>query len=71
MRFLTVCVLLTALPALGDDVFAPAANITTDGIPPVPRAVVDKIDRYANYRATTFAQWHPDRLEMLDRKSVV
>ncbi len=65
MKIIATCFLLAALPAFAQEALAPAANITTDGIPPVPRELVEKIDRYGNYRASTFAQWHPDRLEML------
>ncbi len=62
---IVLCFFLAAFPVFAQDVLTPADNITTDGIPPVPAALVEKIDRYANYRSTTFAQWHPDRVEML------
>ncbi len=57
--------LLAAAPSFSNDVFTPAANISTDGIPPIPRELIEKIDRYSNYRSAAFAQWHPDKLEML------
>ncbi len=57
--------LFVALSASAQDALAPAENISTDGIPPVPVELARKIDRYGNYRSAAFAQWHPERLEML------
>lgn len=65
MRILALCVVLAVGQVFAEDVFKPAENITTDGIPAVPRELVEKIDRYGNSRSTVFAQWHPERLEML------
>ena len=66
MRLLTV--LLASLVALNDaaqDFVPQTENITTDGIPPVPVEVADRVDRYGNFRSASFAEWHPERLEML------
>ena len=46
-------------------VVAPNENLVVEGIPPVPAAVAEQADRYTNFRAATFASWHPARREML------
>lgn len=62
---LILCLSILAFSAAAQDTLAPTENISTDGIPPVPAELATKIDRYGNYRSASFAQWHPERLEML------
>lgn len=45
----------------------PGDNMTLDGIPPIPDSIADDAGRYGQYRSASFAEWHPDRLEMLVR----
>jgi dipeptidyl aminopeptidase/acylaminoacyl peptidase len=42
----------------------PGDNLVVEGIPPVPVAMADEIDRYLEFRAATIADWHPARREM-------
>src|SRR5262245_59014757 len=48
-----------------DRATGPADNLVTENIPPIPRAVVEKADRYAEFRSATLADWQPTRREML------
>jgi dipeptidyl aminopeptidase/acylaminoacyl peptidase len=47
------------LPAI-----TPGDNLVVEGVPPVPVAMADEIDRYLEFRAATIADWHPARREM-------
>ncbi len=69
MKIPLLFVLLTLLITLPDDGEAqfliPGDNITLEGIPPIPVEIAEEVGRYAQYRSASFAQWHPQRLEML------
>jgi dipeptidyl aminopeptidase/acylaminoacyl peptidase len=43
----------------------PSENLVAEGIPPVPSALASAARRYTEYRAASFADWHPQRREML------
>jgi dipeptidyl aminopeptidase/acylaminoacyl peptidase len=43
----------------------PGDNVSLDGIPPIPVSVADTAGKYGQYRSARFAEWHPERLEML------
>lgn len=59
-------ILLIALPATGEEQFlVPGDNMILDGIPSIPVAIADDAGRYGQYRSARFAEWHPERLEML------
>ena len=45
----------------------PGANLTVEGVPPIPNALVETLRRYTESRAALFADWHPARREMLVR----
>ena len=58
--------LLIALPTTGGAQFlVPGDNMTLDGIPSIPIAIAADAGRYGQYRSARFAEWHPERLEML------
>ncbi|HKT61245.1 MAG TPA: hypothetical protein VJQ46_14425, partial [Gemmatimonadales bacterium] len=40
-------------------------NLVPDGIPPIPRSLVDQVRPYTEYRSAGLADWHPTRREML------
>jgi dipeptidyl aminopeptidase/acylaminoacyl peptidase len=40
-------------------------NLVTEGIPPVPLSLVDRVNRYTNFRSASLQSWHPTRREML------
>ena len=45
----------------------PAApdNLVIEGIPPIPRDVIERVGRYTEFRAALPLSWHPERREML------
>jgi len=49
------------------DAVVPGDNLTVEGVPPLPRTLVDDLRRYSEFRAAAFADWHPTRREMLIR----
>jgi acetyl esterase/lipase len=51
--------------AQADAVVLPNANLVVQGIPPVPRSLVQAVERYAEFRGHAFVDWHPARPEML------
>lgn len=44
---------------------APGDNLILENIPPIPAALAEQANRYANYRSASFADWHPTKKEML------
>lgn len=57
-------VLFPVVRALAQDV-APNENLVVEGVPKIPKAIAENVERYNNYRSATFASWHPTRREML------
>ncbi len=57
----------TAAPtaAAAGDVVLPNANLFVQGIPPIPRSVVDAVARYTDFRGHSFVDWHPTEQNML------
>lgn len=46
-------------------VLAPGDNLVTDGLPPIPMEVAEKVKRYTEFRSASLLDWHPTRREML------
>ena len=44
---------------------APNANLLVQGIPPIPLSLVERVERYTDFRGHAFADWHPTRPTML------
>ncbi len=44
---------------------APNANLVAQGIPPIPTSLVQRVERYTQFRGHAFVDWHPSRGEML------
>jgi len=66
--FISVLALSITLPDTGEAQYlVPGDNMTLDGIPSIPVAIAEEASRYGQYRSASFAQWHPERLEMLVR----
>src|SRR5688500_14722495 len=40
-------------------------NLVVEGIPPIPREVIERVGRYTEFRAAIPLSWHPVRREML------
>ena len=60
---LLLCVTNPAIAA--EPIFAPGENLTIQGIPPVPQSLVDRVNRYTNFRSASLNSWHPKKREML------
>jgi dipeptidyl aminopeptidase/acylaminoacyl peptidase len=56
---------LLAPSAFAQGVITPGDNLVTDGIPPVPAELAERVGRYTEFRAAGLASWHPTRREML------
>jgi dipeptidyl aminopeptidase/acylaminoacyl peptidase len=63
--FAAVAFVIIAPVAIAQGILKPGDNLVTDGIPPVPNDLVEKVNRYTEFRAAGFASWHPTRREML------
>jgi dipeptidyl aminopeptidase/acylaminoacyl peptidase len=46
-------------------VIPPTDNLVVDGIPAIPRSIADDVGRYNDARSAIFADWHPQRREIL------
>src|SRR6266404_4625630 len=47
------------------DVVSPADNLVVEGIPKIPAALADEINRYTEFRYAGLSNWHPIKREML------
>ena len=45
--------------------YKPGENLRAEGIPPVPMALVERANRYTEFRSAGFQSWHPTKREML------
>ncbi|HET7294273.1 MAG TPA: S9 family peptidase [Vicinamibacteria bacterium] len=43
----------------------PNENLVLDGLPPIPAGIAETVGRYTEFRAASFAAWHPTKREML------
>lgn len=50
-------------PAL--PVIQPADNLVVEGVPAIPKALAERLQRYTEFRSAGFSSWHPRRREML------
>ncbi len=63
--------LWTVIPAHPEGVHAqtdslrPSDNLVVEGIPPIPREIINGVGRYTEFRAAGFNSWHPVKREML------
>ncbi len=48
-----------------DAIFAPNANLVTQGIPPIPKTLVDRVANYTDFRGHSFVDWHPIKRQMV------
>ena len=59
------CANSPASPPAPATVFAPNANLFTQGIPPIPQTLVDRVANYADFRGHSFVDWHPQQRQMV------
>src|SRR5436309_678623 len=66
-RFVSaVLLLILSFPARAQDKgLAPYDNLVVDGIPLIPREIIDGVGRYTEFRSASFQSWHPGKREML------
>lgn len=66
-RCLLLAPLLAALPLAAQQpaVIAPADNLVTTGIPPLPAVLREQVRRYTEFRSAALVDWHPTRREIL------
>lgn len=68
---LTACAATVAVPTstatAPDETLAPNAALKTDGLPPIPRALAERVNAYTEFRAHALVDWHPSKREMLVR----
>ncbi len=50
-----------------DAAVTPGANLTVEGVPPIPLTLAETLRRYTESRAALLADWHPTRRELLIR----
>lgn len=56
--------LLLSLSALAQ--YLPvAANLTVEGIPPIPLSLYERLEQYSEFRSASLLDWHPTRREIL------
>ena len=56
------------MPApISNAILLPSANLTAEGVPPIPKRFAEDLRRYTESRPAVFADWHPTRREMLIR----
>ncbi len=54
------------IPAMAaEDVVTPNENLVADGLPPIPKALAERVAAYTESRGAVFQAWHPVRREML------
>jgi len=60
---------LVALPAVAaaqqTDTIPLPETLVADGLPPIPRGLVEQVRPYTEYRSAGLVDWHPTRREML------
>lgn len=52
-------------PAADGAVLAPNPNLLVQGIPPIPMSLVQRVQRYTDFRGHRFVDWHPRLRQML------
>jgi len=65
LRGLLASVFLTSIIAAQAGEVTPNENLVVDGVPKIPAALVESVERYSNFRAANLTSWHPTRREML------
>lgn len=68
-RFLAATLATVLLPALmvmaQTATITPGENLVVEGIPPIPSALAETVERYTQFRYASLLSWHPTRREML------
>ncbi|MGB8506936.1 MAG: S9 family peptidase [Pyrinomonadaceae bacterium] len=62
---LTFILIISTLAQAQTGEIVPGDNLVVEGIPKIQAALVEKINRYTEFRAAGLLSWHPTRREML------
>ena len=55
-------------PALAQEAtVAPPAAMVMENVPPVRASLASSIAKYSEFKPTSYASWHPTKLEMISR----
>jgi dipeptidyl aminopeptidase/acylaminoacyl peptidase len=54
----------TVRPITGEAI-VPNSNLFIDGIPPLPKSIQDRVEKYTDFRGFGFVDWHPTSRQML------
>jgi dipeptidyl aminopeptidase/acylaminoacyl peptidase len=65
MKSLVFVLLFFAAAAHAQEFLTPGDNLVVEGLPQVPVALADELNRYTEMRAASLSSWHPKRREML------
>lgn len=66
MRIKSTVALLSILAStLAISAYTPGENLHSSGIPTIPDALVDSVDRYTEFRTASMESWHPLKRELL------
>jgi hypothetical protein len=63
-RLLAV-LLFSVLGCAQSDQIVPNENLAAEGVPSIPSALAEGVERYSNYRGASLASWNPERREIL------
>ncbi|TMH26967.1 MAG: S9 family peptidase [Betaproteobacteria bacterium] len=65
LLFAFAAVAVAAQPNSDDGALPPNPNLVVQDIPPIPRSLVQQVEKYTDFRGHGFVDWHPTRREML------
>ena len=65
IRVAFIAVLLISSHGGGAETIAPGSNLVVDGIPPVPRAIAERVRAYSEFWPQRALSWHPGKREFL------
>jgi dipeptidyl aminopeptidase/acylaminoacyl peptidase len=65
LRFLGTGLLLVTVALAQNDEIVPNESLVVEGVPKIPAALADTVDRYTNFRGAFLDSWDPVKREML------
>ncbi len=64
-KFLMVLFLAATTAVAQTGVIMPGDNLVVEGVPAIPAAVAETVNRYTEFRSAGLSSWHPTKREML------
>ncbi len=64
-RIIATLILCAATAFAQAGVLTPGDNLVVEGVPSVPLQLVERINRYGEFRSAGLSSWHPSRREMI------